>query len=185
VLGRDPVQVPAVGDAFSSFSPVLEIARESHPTAFRAVCTVLSIRYTVWISVVQTKGKGMADELEVIVRQMLEGLDKGDASLAMANIADDVQGIDEISRRWMRGKNELGAYVQQAMGMLSDVHSEMRDVHERVWGDSGVLTCWLEQDYTMEGDRKHISAPTTVVLRRDGGSWQIELLLSLPLPEES
>jgi ketosteroid isomerase-like protein len=135
--------------------------------------------------VVEREGEDMSGELEAVVREMFEGLDKGDASFAMANFAEDAQGIDEISRRWMRGENELGSYVQQLMGMVSDLHSEMQDVHERVWGDYGVLTFWLEQDYTMEGDRKHISAPTTVVLRRDGGSWGMELFHSLPLPEES
>jgi uncharacterized protein (TIGR02246 family) len=127
----------------------------------------------------------MAGDLEAVVREMFEGLDKGDASFAMASIADDAQGIDEISRRWMRGENELVSYVKQMLGMVSDVHSDMQDVHERVWGDYGVLTCWLEQDYTMDGDRKHISAPTTVVLRRDGGNWRVELFHSLPLPEEA
>jgi uncharacterized protein (TIGR02246 family) len=136
-------------------------------------------------SVVEREGEDMAGELEAVVREMFEGLDKGEASVAIASFADDAQGIDEISRRWMRGEKEVGSYVRQLTEMVSDVHSEMQDVHERVWGDCGVLTFWLEQDYTIEGDRKHISAPTTVVLRRDGGSWHMELFHSLPLPKES
>ena len=127
----------------------------------------------------------MSGELETVVREMFVGLDKGDVSSAMEHIADDAQGIDEISRRWMRGEKDVSSYVQQMMGMVSDVHSEMLDVHERVWGDCGVVTCWLEQDYTLDGDRTHVSAPTTVVLRRIGGSWRMELFHSLPMPDGS
>lgn len=45
-------------------------------------------------------------ELEAVVRQMFEGLDKGDADSAVATLAEDAQGIDEISRRWMRDEND-------------------------------------------------------------------------------
>lgn len=143
------------------------------------------IRCTVGPIVVEAERGQDVGELEAVVRQMFEGLDKGDADSAVATLAEDAQGIDEISRRWMRDENELGSYVGQLMGMVSDAHSEVQDVHERIWGDCGVLTCWLEQDYTFEGDRKHVSAPTTVVLRRVGGAWKVELFHSLPLPEES
>jgi SnoaL-like protein len=123
-------------------------------------------------------------ELEAVMRQMFEGLDKGDISFATTHIGADAQGIDEISRRWMRGSNEVNAYVQQLMGMVSDVHSDVQDGHEQIWGDVGLFTCWLEQDYTMEGNRQHVSAPTTAVLRRQGGAWKVELFHSLPLPAE-
>jgi ketosteroid isomerase-like protein len=70
------------------------------------------------------------------------------------------------------------------MSMIKDVHSEVSDVHETVWDDTGVATFWLEQDYTLEGEQQHISAPTTVVLRRHDGEWKLVLFHSLPLPEE-
>jgi ketosteroid isomerase-like protein len=59
----------------------------------------------------------------------------------------------------------------------------MKDVHEVVWGDAGFLTFWLEQDYTLDGTRHHISAPTSVALRREGGHWKVVLFHSVPLPE--
>lgn len=124
-------------------------------------------------------------ELEEVVRQMFEGIDKGDPPIVIGSFANEAEGVDEISRRWMRGVEEVGSHITRSMAMVSDVHSDLREVHERAWGDCGVLTGWLEQDYTLEGDRKHISAPTTVVLRRDDGSWRIELFHSLPLPEET
>jgi uncharacterized protein (TIGR02246 family) len=125
----------------------------------------------------------MAGELETTARKLVSALDALDLDAMMRLATDDAQGIDEISRRWMRGRDELEAYLRQMTSAVSDVRTELRDVEERTWDDSGVLTCWLEQDYTMEGARHHISAPTTVVLRREGGEWRLALFHSIPLPE--
>ena len=126
----------------------------------------------------------MAGELEAVVRQVFDALDRGDISLATSLLASDAQGIDEISRRWQRGEGELSAYMRHMIEMVSDVHSEVNDVHEIMWDDTGLVTFWLEQDYSMSGDRVHISAPTSAVFRRDGGDWRIELIHSIPLPAE-
>ena len=64
------------------------------------------------------------------------------------------------------------------------LQSELQDAQERVWGDVGVLTCWLDQGYTFEGNAQHISAPTTIVFRREGGEWKVVLFHSIPLPEQ-
>ena len=47
-----------------------------------------------------------------------------------------------------------------------------------------MLTCWLEQDYTLKGNTQHISAPTTIVLHREAGEWKVVLFHSIPLPEQ-
>jgi hypothetical protein len=56
---------------------------------------------------------------------------------------------------------------------------------ERRWGDMGLVTCWLDQDYTLEGAKQHVSAPTTILLQREDGEWKLSLVHSIPLPEES
>jgi hypothetical protein len=53
-----------------------------------------------------------------------------------------------------------------------------------VWGDVGLLTCWLDQAYTLDGEPQQISAPTSVVLRQIDGAWRIALIHTVPLPEE-
>lgn len=109
----------------------------------------------------------------------LDALDmRGFAQLA----ADDAQGIDEISRRWMRGRADLDAYMTHLAGAVKDVRSTLLDIHERIYGDVGLITCWIEQDYTFQGTPQHVSAPTTVVLRRDGTEWRILLMHMIPLP---
>ena len=131
------------------------------------------------------EGGIVAGELTGAVHEMFQGLDTNDAERTLRLAGDDMQGVDEISRRWMRGGDEVRAYIRQLIGAVRDVHSEVVDPHETVWGDTGVVTFWLEQDYTYEGQAHHISAPTTVVLRRSGGEWKIELFHSIPLPESS
>jgi ketosteroid isomerase-like protein len=97
---------------------------------------------------------------------------------------EDAQGVDEISRRWLRGRGELDSYLRQLKGAVSDVRAELRDAEERVWGDTGILTCWLDQDYTMDGNAQHVSAPTTIVFRRERGEWKLALFHSIPLPDQ-
>ena len=127
----------------------------------------------------------MAGELEAVIRGMFDGLDRNDLEAMTKDFADDAQGVDEISRHWMRGRDELNAYVGGLLTMVEDVSSELHDVRETTLDGTGILTCWLEQDYTLEGDKQHVSAPTTVVLRREDGAWKIALFHSLPLPEAS
>jgi ketosteroid isomerase-like protein len=84
----------------------------------------------------------------------------------------------------VRGRPEFDSYLRELMASVSDLRTELKDAEERVWGDTGVLTCWLDQDYTANGAAQHVSAPTTVVLRREGGEWKMSLFHSIPLPEQ-
>ena len=127
----------------------------------------------------------MAGDLTAVVQRFFDALDKADVEAGLLTFESDAQSIDEITRKWMRGEGEVTGYVRQLMEMASDIHSEIRDVHEVDWGDTGTVTFTLEQDYTLEGERTHILAPTTCVLRRQGGEWKIALFHSIPLPPES
>jgi ketosteroid isomerase-like protein len=126
----------------------------------------------------------MAGELEKVGNDLMSALDSKDLDRIVESIGEDAQGVDEISRRWLRGRGELDSYLRQMIGAVSGVRSELRDAEERVWGDVGVLKCWLDQDYTFEGKAQHISAPTTIVLRREGGEWKVVLFHPVPLPEQ-
>lgn len=126
----------------------------------------------------------MASELEKVANDLMAGLDSKDVDRIVGLVGQDAQGVDEISRRWLRGEGELDSYLRQMLGAVSGLRSELQDAQERVWGDVGVLTCWLDQDYTFEGNAQHISAPTTIVLRQEGGEWKVVLFHSIPLPEQ-
>ena len=127
----------------------------------------------------------MMGEMTAVVQRMFDALDKADVETGLSTIGSEALGIDEISRKWMRDRGEVTGYVGQLMQMVTDVHSDISDVHETEWGDTGVVTLWLEQDYTLEGERSHISAPTTCVMRRENGEWKIAVFHSIPLPAES
>ncbi|HTE86716.1 MAG TPA: nuclear transport factor 2 family protein [Dehalococcoidia bacterium] len=126
----------------------------------------------------------MSGELQSVANEFVAALDSMDVDRMMETATEDAQGVDEISRRWLRGRGELDSYLRQLMGAVSDVRTELRDTEERVWGDTGMLTCWLDQDYTMEGKAQHVSAPTTIVFRREGDEWKLALFHSIPLPEQ-
>jgi ketosteroid isomerase-like protein len=126
----------------------------------------------------------MGGALETATRQLFEALDRKDIEALAQTMAADAQGVDEISRRWMRGSEALGKYFRETIAMIDDVHSTINDVHETVSGDIGFTTCWLEQDYTLEGKRTHVSAPTTLAFRREGDRWKTLLIHTVPLPPE-
>ena len=65
----------------------------------------------------------MAGELESVTREMFGALDRGDAEAVIRLGAEEMQGVDEISRRWLRGLDAVGGYVRQLMGMVEGVHS--------------------------------------------------------------
>jgi ketosteroid isomerase-like protein len=127
----------------------------------------------------------MAGDLETKVREFLRLLDAKDFDAMSRTTTEDVQGVDELSRRWMRGGGALRDYFTQFGPQLSDIHSKLSDMRETVWGDTGVVTCWLEQDYSYQGENQHISAPTTAVLRRSGSDWKLALFHSVPLPQSA
>ncbi|MDP9285661.1 MAG: nuclear transport factor 2 family protein [Actinomycetota bacterium] len=124
----------------------------------------------------------MSDELGKITSDFVAALDALDVERIMQLATDDVQGVDEISRRWLRGREEVEAYLRQLMASVSAIRTELREPTERVWGDCGVLTCWIDQEYTMEGEPQHVSAPTTIVCRREAGDWKWALFHSIPIP---
>jgi ketosteroid isomerase-like protein len=124
-------------------------------------------------------------EFAQLADDYISALDALDVERLMANVADDAKGVDEIARRWIRGKSDVDAYIRQLTSAVSDVHSQLKDSDEKVWGDAGVVTCWLEQTYSMEGQTQSVSAPTTIVFRREGGAWKLTLFHSVPLPEQS
>jgi ketosteroid isomerase-like protein len=125
----------------------------------------------------------MPVELQSVVQELFNALDRKDFVTLQRMLSDDAQAVEEISRRWLRTREDISDYFRQLEHAIQDVHSELRDVHEIAWGDTGLVTCWLEQDYVFNGQPQHISAPTTIVLHRRGDRWQIVLAHSVPMPE--
>ncbi len=126
----------------------------------------------------------MAGEPVAVVRQLFDAFDNLDFDAVLALAASDVQGVDELARQWLRTRDDLENYFRMLGTALSDVRSELGDVNEIVHGEVAIVTAWLEQDYTFQGEPVHVSAPTTVVVRREGGDWKVALVHSVPLADE-
>jgi ketosteroid isomerase-like protein len=122
--------------------------------------------------------------LEQRVQRLLQLLDSMDLDPLGAMLTDDAQSVDEITRRWTRGRAAIQAYLAQLKDTVSDVHSRMSDAQERIWGDGGLVTFVLDQTYTMDGQQQSISAPTSIVFVRQDGDWKISLIHTVPIPEQ-
>ena len=125
----------------------------------------------------------MAGELEGVANEFVQALDARDPERLVSRLDADAQSVDENSRRWLRGRDELEGYIRQMIGMVTDVHTTLRKVTEHIWDDVGVLTCWFEQRYTLDGNNQQISAPTTMIFRRTNGEWKLALFHSVPLDD--
>ncbi len=126
----------------------------------------------------------MGTELERRVVDLFDRFDALDLDGMRDLFADDVQGVDEISRRWLRGKDTLNDYFAMLGEMgISDVKSVLSDFHTADYGDTGVVTLMADQTYRVGGEPQSIHAPMTVVFRRTGGDWKIALVHAVPLPE--
>jgi len=124
-----------------------------------------------------------ATPLDQMPQRVFEMVDALDVDAITALMTEDAQEVDEISRGWMRGRGAVEAYFGQVKAMIDQVHTRVSDVHAREWGDTGVVTCVIDQTYRMKGEEQRITAPTSMTLRREGGEWKIALLHSVPLPE--
>lgn len=121
--------------------------------------------------------------LQEAVSRLLEHLDAMELEALGGMVDDEVQGVDEIARRWMRGRPAIEGYFSQLKDTVSDVRSRMSDIEEDAWGDAGLVTFVLDQTYTLDGQQQTISAPTSIVFRRRGSDWKIVLIHTVPLPE--
>jgi ketosteroid isomerase-like protein len=123
-------------------------------------------------------------QLQAALEDFFAAFERGDGDALAAAVASDAQGVDEISRRWIRGTDEVRTYVRGLVSMVSGVKTVFSDGSETIDGDSGLLTCWMEQDYLVDGAMQHVSAPTTVMFRRASDGWKMSLFHSIPLPAE-
>ena len=81
------------------------------------------------------------------------------------------------------GKRRSSRYIAGLVAAVSVIHTEIQGAEERIWGGTGLLTCWMEQSYTTDANSQRVSAPTTLVFRRESGEWKLALFHSIPLPE--
>jgi ketosteroid isomerase-like protein len=127
----------------------------------------------------------MAGELEAIVRKVFDAVDRKDSDALHPVMDDDIQGVDEISRKWLRGRDAADEHWRQGLLAVEDIRTKLGDFSETTFGEAGLVTYWVEQDYTLDGKAVHVSGPATAVFRRRDDEWKAVLFHSVPLPDES
>jgi ketosteroid isomerase-like protein len=127
----------------------------------------------------------IATSLEQEAHRVFELVDALDLDGLGAMLTHDAQGVDEISRRWMRGRAALEAYFAQLKDMVSDARSQLSDLHATVWDEVGLVTFVLDQTYKISGQHKTISAPTSMIFRHQNGSWKLALIHTVPIASQA
>ena len=74
----------------------------------------------------------MSGDLERAANAAIDALDSLDLERMMRSVAQDVQSIDEVSRRWLRGNDELRGYLAGLVAAVSAVRTEIEGAEERV-----------------------------------------------------
>jgi ketosteroid isomerase-like protein len=126
-----------------------------------------------------------SSDLESMARDLFDALDRKEFDRMVGMSTDDVQGVDEISRGWLRGRAAMDGYLKSLGEQVSNVRSTLSDINTLEIGEAGIVTFVLDQEYDMGGQHVSIHAPTSLVGRRVDGAWRLALLHSVPLAEES
>jgi hypothetical protein len=126
-----------------------------------------------------------AVSLEAETERLLRLLDAMELESLSAMLTEEAQSVDEITRRWTRGREAIDAYLEQLRDTVSDVHSRARDLRAVSWTDTGIVTFVLEQTYMLKGAQQTLTAPTSIVFRRIGDDWKVALIHTVPLAEDA
>lgn len=126
-----------------------------------------------------------AIDFKAKVQEMFDHFDAQEFAELRAMFADDVQGVDELSRKWLRDQTAISGYFEQLEEMgVGDIHSTLSDVTAKQWDDMALVTCMADQTYSIGGDPVAISAPCSILFRHVGGDWKIELVHAVPLSDQ-
>lgn len=112
--------------------------------------------------------------------EFLRLLDAKDETAIVHLLAADAQLVDEATRRWIRGRDAIGAALRDQLSRMCDIHSTAEDVHVRRWGDVEVETFILRQVYDCDDAPCYEVAPTTLVWRRIDRAWRLEIIDAVP-----
>lgn len=118
-----------------------------------------------------------------VILEAFKAVDNADAEALLDMMADDITQIDEISKKWSRGKHEVAAVVRPMFDLVKSIKSSISDLHVQTANDMAILTFMLDQSYVFEGQHVAIVAPTSCVLRQEKGVWKFVLIHTMPFAD--
>ena len=120
------------------------------------------------------------------VKRLFETFDRQDVTALKSLMAEDIQGVDEISRRWLRGKASIDEYFEMLRDAgVADIRSRPAGLTVKQWDDVAVVTCMVNQSYKANGKAVDIEVPTTVLYRLVNDDWKIQLIHGVALPDQA
>ena len=120
---------------------------------------------------------------DATVTKLFAALDRLDLPALAELLAEDVSMVDEISRKWLRGKDAVLASLAPTFAAVQSIQSSISDLRANEGAGYATVTCMLDQRYVIDGEATTITAPTTCVLRDATDGWQIVVMHSVPLAE--
>ena len=116
-----------------------------------------------------------------LVSAFFAALDRLDADGVISFMAEDTAAVDETTNGWIRGRAAVAAVWVPMVESMTSVSSQIDELAVHEFGETAMVTCRLRQTYVIHAVETRIDAPTTFVLRRAGGGWQIVLFHSVPV----
>jgi ketosteroid isomerase-like protein len=95
-------------------------------------------------------------------------------------LADDAQVVDELTRRWVRDRHQIGAALREFFTRVTDIQATAEDVHVMRLGDIQVETFTLHQVYDLDEASCWVVSPTTLIWHRVDHAWKLSLISSIP-----
>lgn len=112
--------------------------------------------------------------------EFLRLIDAKDETAIVRLLAEDAQLVDETTRRWVRGREAIGATLRDQLSRIADMQSSATDVHVERWGDVEVETFILHQVYDLDDAPCYETSPTTLVWRRIDRTWRLAIIDAVP-----
>ena len=125
----------------------------------------------------------MSVDPKSVILSAFKAVDNANAEALLDMMADDITQIDEISKKWSRGKAEVAAVVRPMFDLVKSIKSSISDVHVQTSNDIAIVTFMLDQSYVFEGQHVAIVAPTSCVLRQEKGVWKFVLIHTMPFAD--
>ncbi len=83
---------------------------------------------------------------EQTVDETVRALDALDTDAIESMLADNPQGVDELSGGWRRGRDGLREYFDMLKESgIAEIHTKISDIHTEDWGDTALVTAVLDQ----------------------------------------
>ena len=118
-----------------------------------------------------------------LVEELLLALDAKDANRICSIVVDDAAMVDEITRGWVIGRENLRKHLEATLVNVESITSSLKDLRVREVGTFASVTCTLLQRYRFGGETVDVVAPMSLSAEHGGDGWRIVHMHAVPLSD--